>query len=167
MNIKEIFFELIKEAKDGKVLIDNDYYYVGFNTNINDEIIEYNEDNTRLTVTPAKGYYEIIASTKTSGFNLKDAWEARCEKTGEEVLDGINLGIKRRAQADLAISSDLNEVNIAINTGTDIYENTYTYAKRNIDEDENTFGVDIKFGTDAGSYSARGLNLYRKVEKNA
>ena len=122
---------------------------------------EYNENNTRLTVTPAD-YYVIIASTKTSGFNLKDAWEARCEKTGEEVLDGINLGIKRRVQADLAISSDLNEVNIAINTGTDIYENTYTYAKRNIDEDENTFGVDIKFGTDAGSYSARGLNLYTR-----
>ena len=123
---------------------------------------EYNEDNTRLTVTPAKGYYEIIASTKTSGFNLKDAWEARCEKTGEEVLDGINLGIERRAQADLAISSDLNEVNIAINTGTDIYENTYTYAKRNIDGDANSFEIETKFGTDSGSYSSRGLNLYTR-----
>ncbi|MGM9834805.1 MAG: hypothetical protein ACI31M_03415 [Bacilli bacterium] len=46
MNIREIFFELIKEAKNGKVLIDKDNYYVGFNTNINDEIIEYNEHNT-------------------------------------------------------------------------------------------------------------------------
>lgn len=45
MNIKEIFFEVIKEAKNAKVLLDNEEYYVGFNTNINNEIIEYNEFN--------------------------------------------------------------------------------------------------------------------------
>ena len=45
MNIREIFFELIKEAKNGKVLLANEEYYVGFNTNINNEIIEYNKFN--------------------------------------------------------------------------------------------------------------------------
>lgn len=45
MNIKEIFYELISEAKNGKILISDEEYYVGFNTNINDELVEYNEDN--------------------------------------------------------------------------------------------------------------------------
>lgn len=52
MNIREIFFELIKETKNGRVLLADEEYYVGFNTNINDEIIEYNEfNNIELFIT--------------------------------------------------------------------------------------------------------------------
>ena len=36
MNIKEIFYELINEAKNGKIIIDGDPHPIGFNTIIND-----------------------------------------------------------------------------------------------------------------------------------
>ena len=127
------------------------------------------EKKTRLKVTPSNDY-AIIASTKVSGFNLKDAWQARCASNGTDTLTGINLGIKRRAQADLAIMSDIQEVNIDV----DNYENTYTYAKRSDYENENVndpgynsakdgFGIDVKFGVKTQSiYSSRGLNLYTR-----
>lgn len=93
---------------------------------------EYNEDKTKLKVTPAE-YYEIIASTQRYSFNLKEAWNARCASKGEEVLTGINLGIHRREQADVAIMNDIQEVNVVVAN----YENTYTYAKRKEYEDQN------------------------------
>ena len=127
------------------------------------------EKKTRLKVIPSNDY-AIIASTKVSGFNLKDAWQARCASNGTDTLTGINLGIKRRAQADLAIMNDIQEVNIDV----DNYENTYTYAKRSDYENENVndpgynsakdgFGIDVKFGGKTQSiYSSRGLNLYTR-----
>ena len=124
--------------------------------------------------------YEVIASTRESGFDLETAWEAQFQNSGSEVLKGINLGIEKRAQADLALSSDLNTVDIKIKNETkkEAYMNTYTYAKRGIDTDKNnvndenteyygetdptTFGIETKFGTSSGSYSSRGLNLYTR-----
>ncbi len=122
---------------------------------------KYNDDKTRLKVTPAPEFYPIMATTTESGFSLQDAWEARCKDNGAEELTGINLGVQRREQVDLAISEDLTEVNIKVNNGKDVYNNTYTYAKRNIDSEDN-FGIDVKFGTSTGSYSSRGLNLYTR-----
>ena len=40
--------------------------------------------------------------------------------------------------------------------------NTYTYAKRKIEEDTNDFGIETKFGNSTGSYSNRNLNLYTR-----
>ena len=122
---------------------------------------EYNENKTRLKVTPTSEY-AIIASTKQSGFAIEKAWNARCKDSGADTLTGINLGIKRREQADLAISEDLNEMNIIVNNGKESYNNTYTYSKRDSEQDADNFGVDVKFGTGAGSYSDRGLNLYTR-----
>ena len=129
---------------------------------------EYNDEKTKLKVTPAKEY-TIIASTEESNFNLKDAWQARCAKAGSESLTAINLGIKRREQPDLAISSDIATVNIGVGN----YENTYQYAKRMDYQEQNEndpeydaakdgFGVDVKFGNSLGSYSNRGLNKYTR-----
>ena len=122
---------------------------------------EYNENKSRLKVTPTSEY-AIIASTKQSGFAIDKAWEARCKDSGADTLTGINLGIKRREQADLAISEDLNEMNIIVNKGTESYNNTYTYSKRDSEQEADNFGVDVKFGTATGSYSDRGLNLYTR-----
>ena len=129
---------------------------------------EYNDEKTKLKVTPAKEY-TIIASTEESNFNLKDAWQARCAKAGSESLTAINLGIKRREQPDLAISSDIANVNIKVGN----YENTYQYAKRMDYQEQNEndpeydaakdgFGIDVKFGNSLGSYSDRGLNKYTR-----
>ena len=120
-------------------------------------------DNKKLHVDKVKEEnYEVLASTQESGFDLKYAWEAQFQNSGSEILTGINLGIEKRAQADLALSSDLNTVDISINTGSGVYMNTYTYAKRKIEEDTNDFGIETKFGNSTGSYSNRNLNLYTR-----
>ena len=123
----------------------------------------YNDNKTKLKVTPAaKSEYAVIASTSQTGFKLEEAWNARCKNKGSDTLTGINLGIHRRDQADLAISSDLTEMNIAVNNGQNVYNNTYTYAKRTSEENTDNFGVEVKFGTGIGSYSSRGLNIYTR-----
>ena len=123
----------------------------------------YNDNKTKLKVTPAaKSEYAVIASTSQTGFKLDEAWNARCKAKGSDTLTGINLGIHRRDQADLAISSDLTEMNIAVNNGQNVYNNTYTYAKRTSEENTDNFGVEVKFGTGIGSYSSRGLNIYTR-----
>lgn len=129
---------------------------------------EYNSDKTKLKITPNKDY-EIIASTQTSGLNLKTAWEARFKGVGAEVVKNVNLGIVRREQADLAVSSDIDSTNIKVGN----YENTYTYRKREeyqnqnendpkYDGAEDGFGVDVKFGNGQGSYTSRNLNMYTR-----
>ena len=123
----------------------------------------YNDNKTKLKVTPAaKSEYAVIASTSQTGFKLDEAWNARCKDKGSDTLTGINLGVHRRNQADLAISSDLTEMNIAVNNGQNVYNNTYTYAKRTSEENTDNFGVEVKFGTGIGSYSSRGLNIYTR-----
>ena len=125
--------------------------------------IKYGYDEQEQPVSGMEEYYLINAVTN------KNEQKALCTGYGADdirqnsvtEIAGINLGITIRAQADLAISSDLDKVNIAINTGTDIYENTYTYAKRNIEE-ENSFGIETKFGNGTGSYSNRGLKTYTR-----
>ena len=123
---------------------------------------QYNGNKTRLSVTPPPlNDYAIIASTKQSGFDIEQAWKAQCEKKGSESLPGINLGIQRREQADLAISTDLSKVNIVVGN----YENEYSYGKRseNLNDEDEGFGVDVKFGNKYGtSYSSRGLNMYSR-----
>ncbi len=130
---------------------------------------EYNEDKTRLKVTPSNDY-PVVASTKTVEFNLKSAWEALYKDTGAETIEGINLGIQRREQADLAISTDISNVNMIVQN----YENTYTYENRKEYEDQNPneenydaakdgFGTEVKFGNKyVTSYSNRGLNMYTR-----
>ena len=123
----------------------------------------YNDNKTKLKVTPAaKSEYAVIASTSQTGFKLDEAWNARCKDKGSDTLTGINLGVHRRNQADLAVSSDLTEMNIAVNNGQNVYNNTYTYAKRTSEENTDNFGVEVKFGTGIGSYSSRGLNIYTR-----
>ena len=53
-------------------------------------------------------------------------------------------------------------MNIAVNNGQNVYNNTYTYAKRTSEENTDNFGVEVKFGTGIGSYSSRGLNIYTR-----
>ena len=122
---------------------------------------EYTDNNTKVKVTQAaNSEYAIIASTKQSGFKIEEAWEKRFK--GLEAIKSVNMGLQRRNQADLAVSSDLTEMNIAVNNGQNVYNNTYTYAKRTSEENTDNFGVEVKFGTGIGSYSSRGLNIYTR-----
>ena len=122
---------------------------------------EYTDNNTKVKVTQAaNSEYAIIASTKQSGFKIEEAWEKRFK--GLEAIKSVNMGLQRRNQADLAVSSDLTEMNIAVNNGQNVYNNTYTYAKRTSEENTDNFDVEVKFGTGIGSYSSRGLNIYTR-----
>ena len=127
--------------------------------------IKYGYDGQEQPVSGMADYYLINAVT------TQKAQKALCTEYGADdirknsviEIAGVNLGITVREQADLAISSDLAEVTIAIKTGPSIYENTYKYGKRNIDSDENAFEIETKFGNKEGtSYSDRGLNVYTR-----
>ena len=172
------------QAYDGK---NNPTYGLEYTTNPEQKNVsrynynkywKYNDENEQKTLRKVKVVkvkdgnnknYEVIASTQKSGFKLNDAWAEQAKKPGfdSEVLTGINLGIEKRAQADLAVSSDLNKVEIKINTASGVYMNTYEYGKRNLDGNENAFGVETKFGQKTGKgdstrYSDRNLNLYTR-----
>ena len=112
--------------------------------------------------------YLINAVTqKNSGKALCTQYSADdIRKNSVTEIAGVNLGITLREQADLAVASDLNTVDIKVTKGADTYNNTYTYAKRDLDGDSiDNFGMDVKFGvgnTSKTSYSDRGLHLYTR-----
>ena len=140
----------------------NKYWKYGTNSKGNLQVEKVKNDKNKN--------YEVLASTRESEeskFDIGAAWMAQFPNTYSDVLKGINLGIKRRTQADLAVSSDLNKVEIKINTASGVYMNTYEYGKRNLDGNENAFGVETKFGQKTGKgdstrYSDRNLNLYTR-----
>ena len=68
-NIKNIFYELINEAKDGKVELDNEIFNIKFNTIINDDRNYFNDskyqsliiDNIDLFIDKLKEYIDLAA----------------------------------------------------------------------------------------------------------
>ena len=45
MSVKEIFYDVIREAKDGRVIIDNEEFLIGFNSFINNSLSYFNDNN--------------------------------------------------------------------------------------------------------------------------
>ena len=159
-----------KSRNNGKEVYNLEYDYADHVSTYKDHWgYQYNDNKTRLKVTPSNDY-TIIGSTKTAGFNLKSAWEAQCREAGAETLIGLNMGIRRREQADLAIATDISNMNVIVQN----YENTYTYENRKDYEEQNPnktnydaakdgFGAEVKFGNKYGtSYSNRGLKMYTR-----
>lgn len=100
-------------------------------------------DNSYTSRFINNGSYVITANTASAGFNLR---EARSE--GALEIRNINLGMKERAQADIAILKDLSNAKVTING----YEHTYYYEQAlELKEDESYSGeglnVGIRFGT--------------------
>ena len=128
---------------------------------------QYNENKTKLSVTQSSDYV-IIASTKTSNFSLKSLLDSFGNNV--DTLTGINLGIRRREQSDLAISTDIDSLDVVVQN----YKNTYSYGNRNeyVDQNPNDtnydaakdgFGAEVKFGSKYGTgYSNRGLKMYTR-----
>lgn len=171
-NVNADFTEITngKSRKNGQEVYTLEYNYSDHISTYKDHWgYKYNENKTKLTVTSSDDY-SIIASTKEAKFSLKEAWEKQYKNTGSEKLSGLNMGIKRREQADLAISSDISEVNMKVQN----YENIYTYEERkeyeeqnpneeNYDATKDGFGTEVKFGNRyETSYSNRGLNIYTR-----
>ena len=131
--------------------------------------VKYGYEGQKYPSAGVDAQYLITAVTQTnSGNALCTQYNADdIRKNSVTEIAGVNLGIKLREQADLAVASDLNSVDIKINKGTETYVNTYSYAKRNLDDesDIDNFGMDVKFGINnngESTYSARGLNMYTR-----
>lgn len=82
--------------------------------------------NTAYTVESVNGSVNpnsealMLADTKTAGYQIR--WSA-----GVRRVRNINLGIFERAQPDLAISTDINDIELTINGS---YSHTYEYKSR-------------------------------------
>lgn len=68
-----------------------------------------------------------------------------------DTIENINLGVKERAQPDLALTKDIYSAKVTVNG----YEHTYMYNQRFVDKDQNEdeFNVDVKFGEKFGNKS--------------
>ena len=56
--MKELFYEIIKEAYDANIVIDNEVWNIGFNTIIKEKNIEYYNDK--------KNVYTLVIKTNCS-----------------------------------------------------------------------------------------------------
>lgn len=68
-----------------------------------------------------------------------------------DTIENINLGLKERAQPDLALTKDIYSAKVTVNG----YEHTYMYNQKFVDKDQNEdeFNVDVKFGEKFGNKS--------------
>ena len=68
-----------------------------------------------------------------------------------DTIENINLGVKERAQPDLALTKDIYSEKVTVNG----YEHTYMYNQKFVDKDQNEdeFNVDVKFGEKFGNKS--------------
>lgn len=68
-----------------------------------------------------------------------------------DTIENINLGVKERAQPDLALTKDIYSAKVTVNG----YEHTYMYNQKFVDKDqkEDEFDVDVKFGEKFGNKS--------------
>lgn len=68
-----------------------------------------------------------------------------------DTIENINLGVKERAQPDLALTKDIYSAKVTVNG----YEHTYMYNQKFVDKDQNEdeFNVDVKFGEKLGNKS--------------
>ena len=130
--------------------------------------VKYGYEGQKYPSAGVNQQYLINAVTqKNSGKALCTQYSADdIRKNSVIEIAGVNLGITLREQADLAVASDLNTVDIKVTKGAETYNNTYTYAKRDLDGDSiDNFGMDVKFGinsTAKTSYTDRGLHLYTR-----
>ena len=155
-----------KSRNNGKEVYTLNYDFKNHVSTYQDHWVYEYSTKTNLKVTPSNDY-AIIASTKKSKFNLQKAYD---QQKAKETLTGINLGIRRREQADLAISTDISKLDVVVRG----YNNTYTYGNRkeyenqnpngtNYNVEEDGFGVDVKFGSKySTSYSNKGLKTYTR-----
>ena len=80
-----------------------------------------------------------------------------------DTIENINLGVKERAQPDLALTKDIYSAKVTVNG----YEHTYMYNQKFVDKDQNEdeFNVDVKFGEKFGNKSFTRANYPSDVKE--
>lgn len=126
-------------------------------------VIGYNEQKYPIIVkdNTNNNIFNITARTETN-----TSEDASCKFFGQnktmemilsdkeqyiDTIENINLGVKERAQPDLALTKDIYSAKVTVNG----YEHTYMYNQKFVDKDQNEdeFNVDVKFGEKFGNKS--------------
>lgn len=147
----------------------------------NVDTLDYNHNNDASSLSYPGGItgyneqkYPIIVKDNTNNniFNITARTEtntsedASCKVFGQnktmemilsdkeqyiDTIENINLGVKERAQPDLALTKDIYSAKVTVNG----YEHTYMYNQKFVDKDQNEdeFNVDVKFGEKFGNKS--------------
>ena len=113
----------------------------------------------------------LTANTNVPGYSLEKEFKAGryiVDANNAFVIENVNLGMRRREQPLMAISNDIENVQIDVNG----YSHTYYYAQRNGNvEDQSAFNVGVKFGNEYISGYTRAIYpsdvKYNAEEANA
>lgn len=127
--------------------------YQGGTTGYNGQkypIIVDNNNNNIFNITARTETNIGKDSSSKKFFGQNKTIEEIC-KEGKDTIKNINLGVKERAQPDLALTKDIYSAKVIVNG----YEHTYKYDQRfiNKEENEDEFNVDAKFGEKFGNQS--------------
>ena len=148
--------------------ISNNLIYTG-NKQYTSELVgntKYTVDSATNSVLPVGTNnigVKMNADTRTAGYEFKQV----VDQVHQYVVENVNLGIRLREQVDLAISTDVYNIQLAINE----YTHTYNYKKRAAYEnysDEFVTGYDaamdafsVSVKNNAGNY--RDLSYEREI----
>lgn len=111
--------------------------------NVNDKYsIIYNETVNNTTSIKDSSSCTLHANTKDSGYKINEKFSA-----GTTEIRYVNLGLYEKAQADLSLTQDLENVNVGVNG----YWHIYNYANRDLNNsgydanNSDTWNVGVKF----------------------
>lgn len=137
--------------------------------NVNDKYsITYNNTTNHTTSIKDSSACTLHANTKDAGYDISKQFTA-----GTVEIKYINLGLYERAQADLSLTQDLENVNVGVNG----YWHIYKYSKRTLTDggydanNESTWNVGVKFknsytGTYKRAIYQSDLNYERTDDRN-
>ena len=124
--MKELFYEIIKEASNGKVIIDNEIWNIGFNTIIyknNKGIEEYYDDNNLST---------LVIRNEEEFFKYLEFYLEKEMKIGRKNINFLNNTKKNQMKSLISY--------LFVNASTIDFVNPIDYLKRRIEFlDNDTF----------------------------
>ena len=107
---------------------------------VNYEIAETGDGGRLLEMTSTENT-EIIATTEETGYNIE--YDKKEDTTAE--VSNINLGIYKRAQTDLALQTEIEEIKAEINGYGHIYHYGPMYNVDNTQEVESSWDLGIRY----------------------
>lgn len=122
----------------------------GYNEQKYPIIVKDNTNNNIFNITARTETNVGEDSSSKKFFGQNKTIEEIC-KEGKDTIKNINLGVKERAQPDLALTKDIYSAKVTVNG----YEHTYMYNQKfaGKTQDEDEFNVDVKFGEKFGNKS--------------
>lgn len=106
--------------------------------------LQYTSGNHESILNNSDSFSKMQANTYNAEYNIAQYYDKE-----KDIIENINLGLYEREQPDLAVVKDIQNVQVAING----YTHVYNYAQRfeNSEEYGDGFNVGVKFGNTYGS----------------